>query len=554
MKRGIILLAITVVVLIAVALGIAFINANSLLALVKGKLESLASSALGIKVEFGEMKVQLFPDTHFKIKALKVGEGGDVSLKDIELHTRLLPLLKKQIEIDELTVDSPSLTFVKNEEGVSLKGLPKKKKAGSAHEASAAPHDRTSEKTAVKEEGRSVFFALKGVYVNGARITFVDEQSGSTYVFSKGRINSRMNMSGDELNVPEVEASAEFQEKFPVEISSRDVVYNLASGHYSAKGTLKLEDFEADLKAYSLTSLNGSIEFDANEQRQRVETKGLKALLNKTPLTIDAAADIKDGGAEFGDVTLKMFSGETAARGNIGFAQPRPFQFLLNTKGLNAGQLLAMFAPQASLYGTIKDFHFNGKGEAGGDIKNNVTGAGAFEVIDGGLRGVNILGTVLGAVNNLPIMQGSLLSNLPPDQQRAANSPDTAFSDLRADLTAGGGWLQVRNGSLQSDLFRLVADGRISFDADLDLRASIILSPELSKNLAERVKQIEKILAPDRSLTIPLKISGKGKKVVIIPDMEGLARLGAEKALQEQAGKLLDKALGKKGLGKLFGF
>ncbi len=285
-----------------------------------------------------------------------------------------------------------------------------------------------------------------------------------------------------------------------------------------------------------------------------MKTKGLKALLNKAPLTLDADAEITDGRAQVGNVILQMFTGRAELAGNILFAEPRPFQYSLDTKNLNVGQLLAMFAPQASLYGTIKDFNFDGKGEAAGDVKNNISGAGTFEVVNGGLRDVNILGAVLAAVNNLPIMQGSLLSNLPPEQQRAANSPDTAFSVLRADVTAGGGWLQIRNGRLQSDLFRLIADGRISFDADLDLRASIIISPELSKNLAQRVKQIEKVLAPDQTLTIPLKINGRGKKVVVIPDVEGLARLGAEKALKEQAGKLLDKALGKKGLGKLFDF
>ncbi|NMC62671.1 MAG: hypothetical protein GYA55_05815, partial [SAR324 cluster bacterium] len=110
----------------------------------------------------------------------------------------------------------------------------------------------------------------------------------------------------------------------------------------------------------------------------------------------------------------------------------------------------------------------------------------------------------------------------------------------------------LQNARLESDLFALTSQGRISFDAELDLKASIVLSAELSRGLAERVKELKKVLAANGTLTIPLELRGKGRDVIVTPDLDGLMRIGAQKVLKENAEKLLNKAT--KGLGKALGF
>ena len=127
-KKLLIALAIVLVLVIGV-LGYAAINANSLIARFKPDLEKIASETLGSKVSLGTLSVSVFPETRVVVDEFKVlpkgGVGEGLTLKNLTMKVGLMPLLGGKLDVTRLSLDSPSITMIKDADGTYLAGLPK---------------------------------------------------------------------------------------------------------------------------------------------------------------------------------------------------------------------------------------------------------------------------------------------------------------------------------------------------------------------------------------------------------------------------------------------
>src|SRR5512134_128942 len=218
------------------------------------------------------------------------------------------------------------------------------------------------------------------------------------------------------------------------------------------------------------------------------ETKGISA---RGDLRIDAG---KAKGLEFRDLAgagryesgtlfldslkLRLYGGEATASGRVRLAGPAPeFRMKVGVKDVPAEEILTRKT-------SLKDF-LTGKANLAADLgggtrdfaefTRTAAGTGAFRVVDGKIKGVDLLSTAAGA---------SGLQSVLPDASGGGRAGETTFSELSCDFRIEGGKLRTDSLRIISDRMSLTGSGTLGFDRILEFRGTLILS----KSLSERVR------------------------------------------------------------------
>lgn len=334
----------------------------------------------------------------------------------------------------------------------------------------------------------------------------------------------------------------------------------LVDGGPSASGKITLEKVGVTKDALTLSDLNGTIELKVippevqskssdlslNFGGQPVKLQFISAFnqsLSLAPLSLQLA-----GGEIKGDLKLVPSSGEFAT------------DFQLST--LQISQLLLMAKPDMAqkLSGVIHGVRGQLSGSLGADLMPSLKGNVSADLRDTFVPGVNLAAKVLASVKDLPFLSGALISSVPPQLMQELNSESTVIKSLTGNFRIADSALNTTDLNLLSNIFSLSGSGRVGFDSSINLNATIFFSKAFSEALVTKVKELKNILDQEGRLVIPLKIEGKGSSIVVLPDLGKLLRLGAQNALKDRAGDLLNKALGGKGsskgggLGGLLGF
>ena len=125
----------------------------------KPRIEAAASGATGMKVRInGKMKLALFPDTVVSLEDVLIQNmNADVaSVKKVEMEIRLLPLLWREVHIQQVGLISPAFFITKDKSGHFNVETPEKKPAG-------------------KEPPLGSFEAI---FIRNGRLLYMDETSG----------------------------------------------------------------------------------------------------------------------------------------------------------------------------------------------------------------------------------------------------------------------------------------------------------------------------------------------------------------------------------------
>ena len=327
---------------------------------------------------------------------------------------------------------------------------------------------------------------------------------------------------------------------------------------FSADGAISLSGLAAKAADMQISDLSGAIKIAATPALQNASSEGLTLALNGAPLKIMFDAGVEGGTlAKLHRLTIEAFAGSVnaAAQAQLGGAQS--FSSKIDVKGIKIQDALAAVKPAVAqmVSGTLSGLSADVNGSLGPTLMQSLKGSARVLAENCTLNGVNLAGDVLKALNQIPTVQGSLYSSVPPEQQASVASNNTAIRSLSGDFQIGGGTLATPNLKLLSDVFSLASDGKVGFDSSLDLNATISFTQAFSASLVARTPEIKKILDSNGQLTVPLSIRGTPPKVMVLPNAQRLIEMAGKKALQEQGTKLLDNVLGgkgKKGGGKGF--
>jgi hypothetical protein len=323
----------------------------------------------------------------------------------------------------------------------------------------------------------------------------------------------------------------------------------LASGQPSIKGPITLREINLDLPGpQKVRGLSGDIAVQGALSDLSLSAPKLQLAFQDAPLRVATAARVTSSNVTVQSLTINGLGGEARLPATLQLVPPKNFTAQPTLATISIGDLLKVTKPSLAsmISGTIVSFKGNFSGSAMGDVARSVSGPGDILVKDAVLKGVNLPALILSKVSNIPLLEGSLRSNIPPEHQKYFNDPDTKISELKSDFSLGGGTINLKSLRAASVAFTLESSGTMSMEGDLNLSSNFILAADISASLAKRSKTVEKMLNKNKLLEIPVVIKGRSPALVVAPDISKLLQGAGGKMLEEKAGSLLEKALGGK--------
>jgi len=262
------------------------------------------------------------------------------------------------------------------------------------------------------------------------------------------------------------------------------------------------------------------------------------------------AVDATYGGQAVTISSLKVaaFSGtlDGNARATLG-AEP-VFNVGLNLHGIDLQQALVSQKSKAAdtvrgqLTGQVR---VAGRGDTFDKIKPTLSGNGQMSVANGKLIGVNIAGQAMRKVQGIPGIDTLITPSIAAHHPSLFSSPDTDLSALSLTFTIQGPRITSHDIKASTPDYSALADGWFDLNKNIDMKAHLLLSQELSREIMSAKKNVVYLANDQKQVDIPVQITGQLPKPSVQPDIQFLAQRAANHLVQKQAGKFLNKFLGK---------
>src|SRR5919106_4861543 len=169
-----------VLIILVVVLFAAFLNINSLISRNKDYLISQAQEALGRKISVGEVEATLFSGVGARLTSFAMTDdpayaaGDFVRAKDLQIHLRFWPLLKREVQVKKVVLHDPVIRIIRNSDGkFNFSTLGKKDK-----EKKEAAVKKEKQERAPREDSQSVFL-VSLVDISGGDLRYVDKKDGT---------------------------------------------------------------------------------------------------------------------------------------------------------------------------------------------------------------------------------------------------------------------------------------------------------------------------------------------------------------------------------------
>ena len=512
----IVIIGVLLVVLLGGAVFLAMQNADKLIAKVKPEAEKLISSAVGADFKIGSVGLTFLPSLKAKVSDItlkRAGESQGFSLNNVLLELDLFKIISGEIYIKNLSVDQPSITIIKDANGVYLQGLPKAKKAESS---AVSPAPTTAAPASIPKAPDFLKASLEAFTLSNANILFKDEVAHKEYSVNKVNIKSGLNFAQNELNLVKIDFSGL-------------LLNQTAIGSKIEKVTVDLNSLELKIPEGSLIFSGDSLPINAGfivpkqSGNFHIETKGLN-IANFMPLAktlVPAMSALSLGGS-------LNFSAD-AALDKTAFSVKKNVS--LNSLAVQSGPI--------GLTGEIESLTADIKGDLG-SLLPSLNGNGVLKMKDAAIKGFNLAAKVLQAVN----VKGNFLAAL-GQSQGLVSGDDTAISSLSLNYSIANSIVNLAEINMQGPVFNLKGQGTLGLNMNLKLNCQITFSPEISLAIAAQVKEVEAVLDEQKRLTIPLMIEGTIPKVLVLPDVNELLKGAAgnviKNQIEKEAGKFLNK-------------
>jgi uncharacterized protein involved in outer membrane biogenesis len=435
MRKWFITAGVAVIVTIAVGL-VALLNINSLIRRNRAFLLDRAEQALGRKISVGEVEATLFTGFGARLTSFAMADdpgyssGDFVRAKDLQIHLRFWPLLKKEVQIKKVALHDPVIRIVRNPDGkFNFSTIGKKDKV--KKEAA----EKEKKKGAPKDEGESAFL-----------ISLVDISRGDIQYIDK-KDNTDLQLRQIDLKVEDFDLNQPFTVK-------------LAAAVYDDKQNLKLTSKIGPLRAdgdFNQAPLDGEIDIDPLDMTRL--KAALPALKNFLPKDLDLSGVFRIKDVKFKG-TLKDLRANGEIEGTNGamrygktFQKATGIPLTLVTDASYAGDKLSVRKGRLKLHtmelAAAGDVQFGDSPVLNLSVKSEPASLDGWEKILPAIASYKLAGTmdvqatVRGKVGKgaTPQIQGTLnlkkASARPPEFPKPIENLDTkiSFTGQRANIS-----------------------------------------------------------------------------------------------------------------------
>ena len=481
-----------------------YLRSDRLKAILIPRLEEMT----GRKVLISEIEASLFKGIVVKEISIKEIDGGDfVKTREFVLKYSLLPLLKKELVINEIRIISPHIYIKRNRNGLFnfndiLERLKKR-----------AESQWTGKKGKTSMEGLPLSIITDKIFIQDAYVEFLDDKS--ELPMFKGVMDARLSFSlARGQSLPHVSGN--------ILIKKADILLN----HNSIKttGELKIDkntiflDLIAELQGDRL-DIKGNIYSYLKAPDIKVDIYSKSIDLEKLGAFLSASKKGDRKGSASVPEGAKNRSRDSRQLRLTASGQLKVDNALYRGYRIKDFILRYQYKDDVLL---IKPLEFNLRG---GDVVDaEGTAEGEFRLL------YSISAPEPAALARRSLV-GRLHAKLTKGEMRRSKITDalSAFTGLKElrQLSFEKAWFlfKVNNqkvnvtGEVNSRHLKLTPEGVVSFDQSMDLKVLIQLSPELSNKLS--VKKKLKFIEDDKGwLSLPLRLTGSLQKPRVGLDQE----------------------------------
>ena len=492
----------------------------------RSRIASALSSALGQPVAIGGLSASIFPTPSLSARDIQVG-GADssaapgVSLAALRIVPRLSSLLPgRTLTIDHVDLNGLVLSVRRDSAGRWLVPVPPSPSA-----------DTTNGGDAIE---------LNQLRAREGSIRVVDDQlrtpGGGPTVTTITGVEADMEARGGRVKVS----------RFTGRLGESVVTGSTEMGPKGAEIALRSESVHssdlpalfalAGIPASPLLSIAGKAPFEmtvsltpgfashsatgkASIERVKFGTLAFEGA--QAPFRLEGGVFTLD------PLTFTTYGGRQQGIVSVDLNQPAAvYSIRTSVQGLDVDQALSanttmknFLAGKGSVAGNVR-----GSGNTAAALKRSLTGTLKFELTDGVIRNFPLLAAINQA---LGITGGT--------------GRDTKFQSLSGTATIGGGKARTNDLALRAGELTLTGRGTLGFDQRLDLRMMASASPEMSKQLVQRVGLLGRLSNDRGQVTFPVIVTGTTTAPKISVDLGSIAKKQLEGEVEKGVLDLLQK-------------
>jgi hypothetical protein len=247
------------------------------------------------------------------------------------------------------------------------------------------------------------------------------------------------------------------------------------------------------------------------------------------------------------ELTCRLFGGSFALSGDYPLQANGAFAL----KGSVTDVAVADAIPAATAASTQRvagkahlTVDVRGSGTSREAIEASLAGSVAVDVKDGVIKDLNIANEVLGGASRLPVIGTVVSAPIRLKYARLFADPDTRFETLHGTFMIGGQGAQTDDLTIVATEFSVLGRGRIAFNRQADLAATLRMSQRFSDDLVADVKAAKYLLDEHGQLAVPFHLRGtlgEAKPTLASDDLIAIVQRGAARGAVTD---LLDKFLG----------
>jgi hypothetical protein len=470
--------------------------------------------------------------------AVRKGQGADVSKALVKLG-ELEVNGKGSVAAGEKTV----VDFKIDSNATSLSGWDRMLPALTGHEVSGTVEVHLAAKGAV---GGGALPQLNGTV---ALSNVNAKQAGSPYEISG--LTATMRFAGDTMTLPptkfslggspmELQANVASFQKPVVDYQLRSSGVRLASLNLAGEGVAK-EEVVRDLDAKGHAEMTGANPLARGTVRS---TAGSLRDIEFQGLEVDYG--LRDEIATLEKLALRAYQGSYSGNGRYDMREPEnpKFAFRSDVRDMDLSGLLGAKMPAASerIAGKLfADIDLNGSGKAWEAIQQTLRGQGRVDVRDGVLKDVNLAESVLSGVTGVPGLSNFISPRIRQKYPEIFATGDTKFDKLGGSVQIADGRADTRDLEITARDYSIRGEGVYELRNQLDFKATLFASRELSQDIIGDVKEAKYLAGSDGRIEIPFRVTGALPRVKPRPDaaiiQKALGRAVIDKGLEKIFGK-----------------
>lgn len=554
----------------------------------KPQITEELKKVLGREVEVGNIDAYLTmkPGIVIELKYLQIAEDPQfdkesfMRIKTIKCDVDLQAFLKTRIiNVTNISIESPQINLIRNESGVfNYQGIIDHVAASQTPPKEAADTE-VAAKPQIQEKLSSMIgvpiLIVKTIELIDGNVHYQDKMPATAMNFPLNNIDLNVKdfsldqpfMIETALSVFSAEQNIQGNGQVQLDLTHQSVVMNrlnfksdlaklspallkqgiaaLAPVHFDGNIKGKISASIDELKAGSagVTTLKLNLQLAEGEMK-------LKEIFS--PFTqMNVNVDMDETDLMVKDLSTGFASGKISAQGRLAdYYKTQKPSFTIDMDQIQLDQVVDPALLPAKVEGKISlQLSAQAQGLAPEQLKSSLTGNGKFALLEGRIKDINILKTILDKMTALPAVGGvyvgeEIINRLPESYIDRLKIKDTIIDNCQTALQFVNGAVQFNDLNIQSRGIHVWLSGQIDLDQNMELNGQASLDQELSASIVSSQETFSYLLNENKEIAVPLTpYKGKLAQVKIFPDFKDFVKNALVNKGKQELRNVIFKAL-----------